>query len=597
MWRRIGMVLLLVLAPAVGRAQEAPEDLLPGGTQVYLRWDGVAAHRAAYEQSALGKTLAGDTGTFVRSVFDELQDLLGGAVVQELLKGTPPEKLQKIQDEAAKAPKLVGVLAKHGIILGVHVRNAIPPDAQVTLILPDAGDEAGPFLATLRLAASLTKLEIQERQIEGRTVYALADSPVPLTWWVEGKHVVFTGGTSLPESVIKRVAARKDRLTDSPLFKKVSGFKEFETGTRAFVDTASLGRVGVAAHKDVGKLLADTGLDRIQSVTLYSGFDGPAEHGIMELELSGERTGLLRLLGGKPFRLADVPVLPADAVNWSATNFDPKVAFDEGIRTAEGVVRVVAPDELPKLREGLKQLDDLLGVSVRKELLEALGDRYVQYTSPTDGPLFFGQTVLVQVKDPEKLEAALEQAIKGIGKVANIEVSTKKRTYHGATLHEVHVRQQGFIFVPTYTIHKGWLAFSYYPQAVQSYVLRAEGQLPAWKPDGHTHEALEKLPKEFVSISVSDPRPMVKQLLALAPLIGAGVNSALPDSKFDVGLIPNGHEATRHLFPNVAVSTVDDHALRLETRASLALPLALTNTDSVVVAELLVIFSFRFAAK
>jgi hypothetical protein len=576
------MVALLLLAPAVARAQEAPEDLLPAGTQVYLRWDGVAAHQAAYEKSALGKTLAGDTGKFVQSVFDQLQDLLGGAVIQELLKGTPPDRLQKIQEQAAKAPKLVGVLGKHGVILAVSVRNAVPPDAQATLILPDAADEAESFLATLRLGASLAKLQIKERQVEGRTVYQLAESPVPIAWWVEGKHVLFTGGTSLPETVIKHATAKTNRLTDTPLFKKVSGFKEFETGTRAFVDLAALAKVAGNAHPGVAKLLSDAGLDGVQSVTLYSGFDGAAEHGLMELELAGGRRGVLRLLAGKPFRLADVPPLPADAISWSMTNFDPKLAYDPGVHTAENVLALVAPDGLPKFKESLKQLDDGLGVSVRNDLLEALGDRYVQYNSPTDGTLFFGQSVLVQVKDPEKLDRALEQAIKGLSRLVNVEINTRKRTYHGATLHEVHVRQQGFFFLPTYTIHKGWLAVSYYPQAVQSFVLRSGGELPAWKPDARTRQALDKLPKEFVSISVADPRPMVKQILAVSPLIGAAVNSALPDGKFDVGLIPNGQEATRYLFPNVGVSTVDDHALRLETRASLALPLELSNTDAAV---------------
>jgi hypothetical protein len=590
------MVVLLLLAPAAARAEGAPEDLLPAGTQVYLRWDGVTAHRAAYEKSALGQTLRGDTGKFVASVFDQLQDLLGGAVVQELLKGTPPDKLQKIQEDAAKAPKLVSALGKHGVIVAVEVRNLEPPDGQVTLILPDAADEADSLIATLRLAATLAKLEIKERQAEGRTVHQLANLPIPVAWWVEGKHVLVTAGTSLPETVIKRVSGTQGRLTENPLFRKVTGFKDFETGTRAFVDVAALAKIS-GQNKGVGKLLTDLGVDGIRGLTLYSGFDGPVEHGLMEMDLAGERKGLLRLLGGKPFRLGDVPVLPADAVNWTMTNFDPKVAYDEGVKAAEAGVGLVSPGDLPKLREFLKQLDDSLGVSVRKELLEALGDRYVQYSSPTDGPLFFGQTVLIQVKDPARLEAALEQAIKGLGKTISVDISTRKRTYHGVTLHEVTVRQQGFFFLPTYAIHKGWLAISYYPQPVQSFVLRAEGELPAWKPDPHTSASLAKLPPEFVSISYSDPRPVVKQVLSLAPVVGAGINSALPESKFDVGLIPNGHEATRHLFPNVAVATVGEHGLRLETRASLAMPLELNNTDTIVAVELLAIFSFRFAAK
>ena len=64
MLRRIGTVVLLLLVPAAGRAADPPERLLPAGTQIYLRWDGVEAHRAAYEKTALGKTLQGDTGKF-----------------------------------------------------------------------------------------------------------------------------------------------------------------------------------------------------------------------------------------------------------------------------------------------------------------------------------------------------------------------------------------------------------------------------------------------------------------------------------------------------------------------------------------------------
>src|SRR5262249_30950470 len=67
MSRRWGIALLVFLIPTLGRAQDAPEDLLPAGTQLYLRWDGVEAHRAAYEKTALGKMMQGDTGKFITS--------------------------------------------------------------------------------------------------------------------------------------------------------------------------------------------------------------------------------------------------------------------------------------------------------------------------------------------------------------------------------------------------------------------------------------------------------------------------------------------------------------------------------------------------
>ena len=59
---RYGLAILLFLAPAA-RAQDAPEQLLPAGTQVYFRWDGLDAHRQAYARTALGRIMEGDTGT------------------------------------------------------------------------------------------------------------------------------------------------------------------------------------------------------------------------------------------------------------------------------------------------------------------------------------------------------------------------------------------------------------------------------------------------------------------------------------------------------------------------------------------------------
>jgi hypothetical protein len=79
---------------------------------------------------------------------------------------------------------------------------------------------------------------------------------------------------------------------------------------------------------------------------------------------------------------------------------------------------------------------------------------------------------------------------------------------------------------------------------------------------------------------VSDPRPATRQLLALAPLIGAAVASSVPGVKFDVDTLPNAYTVTRHLFPNVAVGTDDGKALRFQSVASLPLPMFLENVDS-----------------
>jgi hypothetical protein len=584
MLRRLGIVALLLLAPGVVRAEEVPERLLPAGTQLYLRWDGIEPHRASYEKLALGKMLQGDTGALASSVFRQLEQVLGSAIVQDLLTGTPPEKLQKLQADSLEAVKALPLLGDHGFVLGVELRGLEPPDGQVTLIFPDVGEKPAPLLAALRVGTALANLEIKERKVAGRTVYQLPGSPVPAAWWLEGKHLVLTAGTNLPETVIKQLDAKAPALTDNPLFQKLHAFKQFETGTRAFVDVAALATVGSTRGPEVARVLSTLGLDSVKSLSFLSGFDGPVERGLMELEMQGPRKGVLRLLEGKPFKLTDLPPLPPDALNWSMTHLDLKVVYDESVATAESLLKAISPDDLPKLKEVLKELDEGLGVNLRKDLLGLLGEEFVQYGSASEGLMTLGQTYLIRVKDPAKLQEVIDQAVKGLAKRAGIDIAQKKRMYHGVELREFHVRIPGFPFIPSYTIHKGWLAVSFFPQAVQGYVLRANGELPAWKPEESTREALAKLPAEFISVSVTDPRPAVKQLLAVAPLIGGILNSGVfnngAEGGFDVGLIPNAQEATRHLFPNVEVVSLNGNTLRLETRASLALPLDLGNSDT-----------------
>src|SRR5262245_35428610 len=107
MSRRIVAALLLLLCPSVSLAQEAPERLLPAGTQVYLRWDGVEAHRAAYAQTALGQTLQGDTGTFFLDLYKQLKENFGPLMTTtQFLQGKSPAHLQDLLADGAEAPLL-----------------------------------------------------------------------------------------------------------------------------------------------------------------------------------------------------------------------------------------------------------------------------------------------------------------------------------------------------------------------------------------------------------------------------------------------------------------------------------------------------------
>ncbi len=591
MGRRAGFALLLLFVPALVRAEEAPEQLLPATTQVYLRWDGVDAHRASYEKSGLGQMMKGDTGGFVADLYGQLQDGLSALLtVDQLLGGVAPDKLAKMQADAAEASKLLSVLAKNGVIVAAEVRNIDGPEWQVTLILPDAGPKSEPLFAALRLTAALSKLPVKDAKVEGAAASSINAGPVYATWWRDGGHAVVALGPDKPEDVVKRMHARGGRLDANPLFKRLKAFDKFETSARAFVDADAFVKLAGTRGKEFDKLTKDLGLDGLKSLVFYSGFDGEAERGLVEWDMPGPRTGLLTLLNGKPFTLADVPPLPPDVISWSMTNFGAGAFYDTGLKAAEDVAAVVAPDQVANIKGYAKAADEALGVDLRKDILDSLGDKVVFYDSPSEGPLSLGQTLMVKVKDAKKLQDALDQAVKGLGKALGAEVTLKKKSYHGVEMREVHVAQQGFIFVPSYAIYKDWLVIAPFPQQVQGYILRAKGDLAAWKPDQRVQKSLEELPKEFISVSYSDPRPSVKEILSIAPLIGGTVNSFTPDSKFEVGSLPNAQEATQHLFPNVSVTTDDGKTLRLETRASLQLPFDVTGLDSYALFSFFVVF-------
>jgi hypothetical protein len=593
----IGLTLLALVAPALP-AQEAPEKVFSAQTQFYLRWDGIDAHKALHAKTALGKTLAGDTGAFITSLFAQMEQGLGSLLtVQELLGGVPPEKLKQMQADANAASKLLPLVGKTGFLVAGELRKVDQVDGEVTLVLPNAGEGFKSLNGAIRLAILLNKGTVKETTIGKRAFFHAMqeyDVPVHLLWWAEGPHAVVQVGTQGPEAVAKRLDdAKRSHLPEHTLFQRVKKFDPFVTSARAFIDAAALVKLAAGRDARTAKLVEELGLNSLQSLVLYSGFAGEAERGLIELDIPGPRKGLLSLFRGKAFKRTDVPALPPDVVSWSATSLDLANFYEVVVDAAEIITRTLSPESTPLIRGGIATANIALGLDMKKDLLDNLADQVVAYSSPSEGPLTLGQVVMFKVKDADKLKEALPTLVKGLARLAGADVMLKKRTYRGAEVREVHVKQQGFIFVPTYSIHKGWLCIAFFPQSVHGYIARSNNDMAGWKPSNKVDAFLKSMPQEAVSFSYSDPRPSIKQILSLGPIIGGTVLSFNPESNFEVGSIPNAQDATRLLFPNLSVSTLDDKTIRIETRSSLPLPFDAAGIDTY---GIFILFSFgRFA--
>jgi hypothetical protein len=115
------VVLLAVGAKATG-AEIPPERLLFAGTQVYVRWDGVAAHREAYAQTVVGKLLSDDLAPLAASLVEQFPRLLqSGLVDAKLLEGAAPDKLARMQADVVESAKSLDVLIQHGAVFGLEV--------------------------------------------------------------------------------------------------------------------------------------------------------------------------------------------------------------------------------------------------------------------------------------------------------------------------------------------------------------------------------------------------------------------------------------------------------------------------------------------
>jgi hypothetical protein len=561
MFRTTLPLLVGLLAAAPAAAQTDPDEFLSARTQIYLRWDGKAAHHDAYQKTAVGQMMQGDMGRLFDAVADQFKNI-----------PIPPD-----QKEAVDALKrLGGHVLQNGFVFAVEVVGVNPPDARLTLVLPKAGGDLPAVQKLIATAAEKDKsIKVEQETVAGKAVQSIAFPGGHFFTFASGGHAVVVVGTDEPKRYL--TAKRGDPITGSALYKAVHADAGFPTTTFGYVDIAGLLEVARGViPPDAAGVIESLGLAGLKAVRYRGGYDGRAVRSQLEIQTDRDRKGLVKLLGsGKPMSLTDLPPLPADLLRFEAGSEDLVALYDSVVQTFEAVTRL-DPKALAQVRDGAKQVDAALGVSLRNDILAELAGPAVHYASPGENFLLSGHVLAFKVKDGEKLQRSLGAAVTNLGKKFDAPVKVVAHRYHDATFHEVNVSVPGYFVAPTYTVSNGWLVVGLYPQPVQGFVLRQAGKLPAWKPPQGLQPSLQKLPKEFTRLWVSDPRPGVRNLLALLPPAAAAVRSMVPQMQgFDVGLIPNGHEATRPLFPNVTVATDDGSVLRVDSMSSVVLPFPL----------------------
>jgi hypothetical protein len=569
MRRRFLSVGLLLLVPGISLAQNVPERLLPGGSQIYLRWDVVDKHRAAYDKTAVAQMLKGDTGNFLSALWTYANELLDVA-----LRQADPN----IAGMVMEIPKIVSSIHHNGFAMGIEVKSVNPPHVEAVFVFPKAGGKNGSIVPLIDKVAALARADVKKQNVGRRQIREIGNEIVHFGWWQEpDSDVVLTLGTRSPAKIAESAEENTNSFARGQMFAKLESFKEFPTWARGFVDIQGLlTKIGDFSPK-AAQIIDQVGLKSLSNVTFYSGLAGKAERSVVEIHTPQSRKGLVGLISQKTFRISDLPPLPSDVTSFTASNFNVRNIYDGGMIIADAAANVFANGAFDP-KETVKQVEALLGIKFGDDLFGSFSDLMVAYRSPSEGTLGLGGVYVFKLKDEKKLGAALEGLFKAIPPLPFFEISYAKKAYRGGELIQVKLKSpQGEFSVANMAIHKGWFVLANYPQGVYGFILRSNGELPTWRADAGLMKELDAFPKEFTSIAIADPRPTVQALLAFAPVALSLANSILPNvlpgaPSFDLSTIPHAQDATRQLFPNITISTDDGKRIRVDTRASLALP-------------------------
>lgn len=573
----LSTLVFLSVAPFASAQPKTPEHLLPANSVAYFRYDGYAAHRKAYDQTALAKAMKEGLSDFLDHAFAQLWLFAG-------------DDAKKAEERRPSTDRFLQSVWDRGLSMTLEISppRSRQPKAedwfQLTVVFPQGAQPKNrPALDNFfRMIAEALDVPVEDVKYGSRKGFVFSVDELKAVWWAEGEHLAFTLGTEPAPRSIDVIDGRRANVTSAKWYPEMTARQAFETDMRGHIDLAAVvDRLAVykldgsafANFKDHlarQVLLRHLGLTGLKDLNFHLGFDGKFQRSTVRLGVVApkERTGLLRLAstGSIAFDPKTLPPLPPDADYVSVRHVDWE-NLHSYLRTTHHL------REMSELLNGeltprwFPGLDGLFAMDLHKDLLDQFDSTVVTWGAHSEGPFFLGQGFAVKLKDAAKVRKSLHAVTKALGE-KDPKMVAKKKTYRGIDM---------YIFdelpLPlTYTLKDDWLVFGLFPQPVQGFLLRSGGKYRVWKMPEEVEIALAKEAKangngKLLSVSVSDPRPTVTIGLALLPAF-----TKLLVKTVDVVEVPNAQSINEWLFPNVAMLYDDGNALRWEHHYSMNEP-------------------------
>ncbi|MDD4892332.1 MAG: hypothetical protein PHU85_20610, partial [Phycisphaerae bacterium] len=335
---------------------------------------------------------------------------------------------------------------------------------------------------------------IKAVEIGGTSFKSLQPAPgVPMVFWgVVKNHLVVALGQATAEKIVDLIGGKadaKDALAADPQFAKVTG----KTGPGLFYLYANVdkfrtqllpGLLAMAPKDDAtmaNKLIVALGGDAIDALGCATRTDGADWVRQSYVLAPRGKPGLLVLADQKPINANLLAAVPADSTFAVVVNMNRPRILDELEK------QLAAFPEAKKQFDDLrKQIEDAIGLNLRTDLAEAIGDGVAIYNSPSAGGfLFTTLTGVCELKDAAKLKAAmpkLEAAIMRLlvstdASMAE-KVTFKADKFKGYDYRYVATTGVPMPFAPAWCLTDKHLVFSLFPQSLKAALLQIEAGKP-----------------------------------------------------------------------------------------------------------------------
>jgi len=520
------------------------EGVAPEQCLVYSAWNGLAVPSADSKNEAERMLAEPEMQEFAEKVERAIRVVLAEKAVGN----------KQLQLVSQTIPDLVKLLLTQPTTIYIRSVGVGPEGPIVSGALVVKGDERLSATASRlrKIFALAADVEIDELEVRGTKFqrFALA-APIPpiFVGTHQGYLILATG-----DGAVHKLMARIGKDAPEWLVAARESLPIERRSTITYLDISRIQALGkLFGGPQISQMIQATALDDLTSIVSTSGMQGKGT--VQTIRLNIKKGGrLMDLIGSlKPLTNDDFANIPADSAFAQVANFD----LGKFNKFAQESANIVDPNAGRMIEQNLAEMEKQLGFNPRADLVDALGDRWLIYTSPDTG-LFTGLVATVEVDDFQKLNRALFAVMR----MAQADFSISSHIINETTIYTVIFNDE-IAVSPSFALTDKELIVSLYPQPIRAHLTR---------PSGKTLANVESVAKALEKDS--PPSSILyldtKRAFELAYPFIQGTYSMMCNAlkregiNLDPAMLPSAGAIHRHLDNALLTSTVVENGIVFE---------------------------------